>query len=99
MPATSATRRILVILLLAVAGAAWNIAPATAQSPADSLHFLEGKAAFDAGRFDEAIEHLTAFVEQSPGAANAYYYLARAYAVQGNEPDATRSINRAIDRD
>ena len=69
---------------------------AVAQSAPDSLRFQRGVEAFESGRHEEAISLLEALGSDH---ALAQYYLARVYDVLDDEPNATRSINRAIDLD
>jgi GWxTD domain-containing protein len=66
------------------------------QAAPESVGFRQGVEAFDAGRYQEAIAH---FETQGRDHAPSQYYLARVFDVLDDEPNATRSINRAIELD
>jgi Flp pilus assembly protein TadD len=77
---------------------AWSL-PVAAQAQSNhaaALHFRNGLAHGEAGRFTEAVRELSRAVALNPGNLEAHYYLGSAYAELGRFDQAIAAYERVL---
>ena len=68
----------------------------TTPAPEPEGSFAVGKAAFEAGKTNEAVTQLREAVIREPKNAEAYYYLGRAYQARRRTAEAARAYQSAV---